>query len=318
MSTQSPRSRLRVDGAPPARHERTPQHDVPGGSPLPALRRTLAELYYYTTYPGRLWYQRRLAATGRSPIAVLTFHRIADDAANRWTTKTSDFVAVVQWLKRRFDMLSLAGLQRRIGGESASRPGVCITFDDGYADNCGVALPLLIKEKIPCTYFVTTDAVLAGKPFGHDTEMGNYHLAPNTIDQLRYWSRAGIEIGAHTRTHPNLGPITDRQRLQDEIVASRSELELALGHSVRYFAFPFGSPENLNTNAFEIARRAGYEGVCSAYGGWNYPGDNPFHIRRRCVDGPPNRSKNWAMVDPIRERWLPNFAYPSKTTSLCE
>ena len=53
---------------------------------------------------------------------------------------------------------------------------------------------------------------------------------------------------------------------------------------VRYFAFPYGLPENMSTEAFRIARGAGYRGVCSAYGGYNFPGDDPFHIRRFHAD----------------------------------
>jgi peptidoglycan/xylan/chitin deacetylase (PgdA/CDA1 family) len=171
-------------------------------------------------------------------------------------------------------------------------------------------LPLLVEEGIPCTYFVTADAVLRQKPFQHDVEMGNGHLATNTVEQLREFSRAGIDVGAHTRTHADIGRITDPARLFDEIVLARRDLEDALGQRLRYFAFPFGSPENLSDEAFEMARAAGCDGACSAYGGWNYPGDDPFHIRRRCVDGPSNRAKNWAIIDPIRERWLPNFTPP--------
>jgi peptidoglycan/xylan/chitin deacetylase (PgdA/CDA1 family) len=276
---------------------------------LPVLRRVLAELYYYATYVGRSFYEQRLAAAGRAPIAVLAFHRIADDKANRWTTRTSDFIKVITWLKPRFDMISLEELQRRLGNGFNSRPSVCITFDDGYADNCLAALPFLIEQRVPCTYFVTTDAVLEGKLFEHDLQMGNTHLAVNTIHQLRDMSRSGIEIGAHTRGHADMGRITDPHRMFDEVVIARNELEAVLGERVRYFAFPFGDLENLNVQAFDMALEAGYEGVCSAYGGWNYPGDNPFHIRRRCVDGPPNRPRSWAKIDPIRERFLPKYSY---------
>ncbi|HLA83931.1 MAG TPA: polysaccharide deacetylase family protein [Thermoguttaceae bacterium] len=292
----------------------TTSHGGPPPPRLPALRRVLGELYYYATYSGRSWYLRRLAAAGRAPIAVLTFHRIADDRANRWTMRTRDFVHAIRWLNRRFEMISLAELQHRMRGGFNSQAAVCITFDDGYAENGRVALPLLVELRVPCTYFVTTDAVLEQKPFVHDAVMGNYHFAPNTAAQLRHWRRAGIEIGAHTRTHANLGALTDRRRLVDEIVTSRVELESALGEPVRYFAFPFGSPENLSREAFDVALEAGYAGACSAYGRWNYPGDNPFHIRRRCVDGPPNRAKNWAMIDPIREGSLPDFVYRDEGT----
>lgn len=281
---------------------------MPATTPL--WRRTLAELYYYTTYPGRRWYHRRLAAAGRAPVAVLTFHRIADDGANLWTMRTADFVKVIRWLKPRFRMVSLAHLQETVRGWSNERPSAAITFDDGYADNCRVALPLLIEERIPCTYFVTSAGVLEGAPFAHDTQMGNHHLAPNTLEQLRELARGGIDIGAHTRTHADIGRIADPRRLVDEVATSRDELEAALGQPIRYFAFPFGCPENLSAEAFRVARAAGFDGACSAYGGWNFPGDDPFHIRRRCVDGPPNRAKNWALVDPIRALGLPAFVAP--------
>ena len=275
---------------------------------LPAQwRGALGEVYYHATYPGRLWYERRLAAAGRAPIAVLTFHRIADDGANPWTMRTQDFVKAIRSLKSRFDLISLAELQRRLREGVNDYASACITFDDGYAANCRVALPLLVEERIPCTYFVTSSAVLEGRPFAHDVEMGSAGLALNTVEELRKFSRAGIEIGAHTRTHANLGKITDLEQIYDELVTARNELEAAVGQRIRYFAFPFGRVENMTGEAFEAAWAAGYEGVCSAYGGWNFPGDNPFHIRRRGVDGLPNRAKNWAMIDPIRSRRLPNF-----------
>ncbi len=280
-------------------------------------RTALAKAYYYATYPERQWYHRRLAAAGRAPISVLVFHRIADDGANSWTTPTRNFVEVIRWLKTRFEMISLTDLQQRLCDGSNTSPSACITFDDGYADNCETAIPLLIAEKIPCTYFVTAEPVLTGKPFAHDLEMGHTHLAPNTLDQLRTMKSDGIDIGAHTRTHPDIGRLADPARLYEEIVTSRNDLENSLGDRVAFFAFPFGSPENLTHQAFRLAKRAGFDGVCSAYGGWNYPADDPFHIRRRIVDGPPHRAKSWAVLDPLRELCLPHFAYcPERSPSL--
>jgi peptidoglycan/xylan/chitin deacetylase (PgdA/CDA1 family) len=271
-------------------------------------KRILLKAYYGVTGWARAWYQRRLAVAGRAPISVLTFHRVADDAANRWTTRTRDFVEVIRWLKPRFDLISLEELQRRVR-EGNRRPSVCITFDDGYADNCNLALPLLFEEGIPCAYFVAAGGALEGRPFDHDIRMGNRRLAPNSIAQLRELSRLGIEIGFHTRTHANLGAIADRDRLIDEVVTSCKELEAALGQRIRYFAFPFGAFEDLSVEALDLARTAGYAGICSAYGGWNSPGDDPFHIRRHCVDGLPCRSKDRAIIDPVRERRLRRLAY---------
>ncbi len=64
------------------------------------------------------------------------------------------------------------------------------------------------------------------------------------------------------------------------MVAAGEELQAALGRPVRYFAFPFGLHANLNAAAFALARGAGYEAVCSGYGGFNFPGDDAFHLQR--------------------------------------
>ncbi|HEV3416982.1 MAG TPA: polysaccharide deacetylase family protein, partial [Pirellulales bacterium] len=116
--------------------------------------------YCQATYPYRAWRGRNLRESGRAPVTVLTYHRIADDGANDWTTPTATFVKAIRWLKDRFELISLEEAQRRIRAKSNSRAGVCITFDDGYEVNCRDALPLLIDERIPCTYFVTIGPVL--------------------------------------------------------------------------------------------------------------------------------------------------------------
>jgi hypothetical protein len=67
---------------------------------------------------------------------------------------------------------------------------------------------------------------------------------------------------------------------------------------VRYFAFPFGQYADLNESVFKTARQAGYEAICSAYGGYNFPGDDPFHLQRIHADDDMIRFKNWLSVDP--------------------
>jgi peptidoglycan/xylan/chitin deacetylase (PgdA/CDA1 family) len=121
----------------------------------------------------------------------------------------------------------------------------------------------------------------------------------------------GIEIGAHSRTHADIGTIRNRDTLYDEVVACGDELRQALGLPIRYFAFPFGMHANLQPAAFSLARQAGYEAVCSAYGGYNYPGDDSFHLQRIGGEGPLLRLKNWLTVDPVKERKVRRYQYRS-------
>ncbi len=122
----------------------------------------------------------------------------------------------------------------------------------------------------------------------------------------------GIEVGGHTRTHPNLGAITDPDRIYDEVVRAKQDLEAGLGRTVRHFAFPYGLHANLNKVAFQMAQDAGYEGVCSAHGGYNFPGDDAFHLQRihGCIQRV--RVENWLSLDPRKLR-VPRYDYKTST-----
>jgi peptidoglycan/xylan/chitin deacetylase (PgdA/CDA1 family) len=257
----------------------------------------LLHAYYYGTYPYRWWANTCAAAEHRTPVVVLFYHRIADDRATSYTTSNGAFRRQMLWLKSHFDMVTLEEAQRRIRSGDNSRPCVSITFDDGYAENCDQAIPLLIKEGIPCTYFATLHNVQTGQPFAHDIARG-HHFPPNTLDQLRAMADAGIDIGAHTYSHPDMAKINDEGRLHYEVIGAGEELQRRLGHPVRYFAFPFGQYVNLNARVFDLAHEVGYEGVCSAYGGYNFPGDDAFHIQRISADEEMIRLKNRTTVDP--------------------
>jgi peptidoglycan/xylan/chitin deacetylase (PgdA/CDA1 family) len=284
---------------------------------MPLWKQLLLSLYYHATCPVRAWNRRRLASQGRLPAIVLFWHRIADDRANPWTTSNATFARQIRWLQRRFAFVSLEEAQRRIREGCNREPCVSITFDDGYADNCRQAIPGLIKRGIPCTYFVTVQNVLSGEPFPDDLAMGR-RFPTNNLDQLRAMAAAGIEIGAHAFTHASLGAITDRRLLQHEVVAAREELQKALGRPVRYFAFPYGLHANLSPAAFTVSEAAGYSGVCSAYGGFNFPGDDPFHLQRIPGDAPTICVKNWVTMDPRKLR-TPRFEYrASAPSAACE
>lgn len=263
---------------------------------MPPWKLLLLSLYYHGSTPLRWWNHRRERRQRRVPVVVLYYHRIADDGATPWTMPNDAFTRQIQWLRRHFELISLEETQRRIRSGTNDRPSVSITFDDGYADNCQHAIPWLVKERIPCTYFVTAKSVLEGVPFDHDVALG-HRLLPNNVEQLRAMAAAGIEIGAHTYSHANLARVLDRNSLRLELVSAREQLQAAVGRPMRYFAFPFGQYDHLSREAFRMAAESGYAGVCSAYGGFNYPGDDAFHVQRIPSDIL-IRVKNWVTGDP--------------------
>jgi peptidoglycan/xylan/chitin deacetylase (PgdA/CDA1 family) len=79
-----------------------------------------------------------------------------------------------------------------------------------------------------------------------------------TWEQLDRIRRAGVVVGSHTRNHIVMTN-EDRERVIDEAVGSRRELERRLGAPVRHFAYPSGIYNSSTVNAVAAAGyRFGY------------------------------------------------------------
>ena len=111
------------------------------------------------------------------------------------------------------------------GGDALPSHPVVLTFDDGYADFATTAVPILRHFG-----FVGTDFVVTGF-------LGRHRYM--TADQVRDVAAAGMIIGAHTVTHPDLSTLS-AAAAQVEIAASKTALEALLGHPVVDFAYPAG------------------------------------------------------------------------------
>ncbi len=262
--------------------------------------------YYLATLPTRRRAARDRTARQAEPVRVLFYHRVADEYPNAWTMPTQMFASQIRWLKDHFDIVTLEESQARIAAGRNRLPTACITFDDGYADNMRFAVPLLLDQNVPFTYFVSTDFIRNNHAFPHDQAVG-LPLVPNTPEQIRQMAAAGVEIGGHTRSHADLGGNLTPAELANEIVGCKGDLEEIVEREVRYFAFPYGLSRNISPAAFRMAHEAGYHGVCSAYGGYNFPGDDEFHLRRFHADEQFIRFKNWMTIDPRKLRMQEDF-----------
>jgi peptidoglycan/xylan/chitin deacetylase (PgdA/CDA1 family) len=259
-------------------------------------RQWAAWLYQLVTQRQRQRLRQELTSNGQFPIAILFYHRVADHHINPWTISRRHFVQHLDWLQENFDVVSLAEAQRRVRSGFNDRPSVAITFDDGYSENCEFAIPELVRRQMPVTYFVVSQSIAGGIPFAHDQRQ-HVPLAPNTLSQVRDMHRAGIEIGAHTRTHKDIGRISSPEELAEELLGSIRELESWGLGPIRYFSFPYGLPANTSQAAVDLLASAGIEGFCTAYGAWNWPGAAGFHLRRIHADPGLERLKNWLTLD---------------------
>ncbi len=257
-----------------------------------------------------------MANRREAPMSVLFYHRVADEYPNPWSIPVREFTRHVHYCRENFDLVPLNELQRRIREADSSRPSVTFTFDDGYADNCRHALPLLIRYRIPCVYFVSVQNIRDNVPFHHDFTAG-VPLPVNTVDELRAMADGGIEIGLHTHSHFDFSQPFDEAIIRREITDAKHELEHLVGRPIRYFAFPFGMPEHLQPAAIRAVYECGMLGFCSAFGGYNLIGGDSFHIRRIHGDPEFSRLTNWLSFDVRKVRREPVIPYELGNSHQC-
>jgi len=101
-----------------------------------------------------------------------------------------------------------------------------------------------------------------------------------TSAQVRELRDAGVEIGAHTATHPILTRLEPAEA-RDDIARSRQVLEGLLGDPVRLFAYPNGRPgEDYDVRHVRIVRELGFTAALSTAWGAAHLRSDLFQIPR--------------------------------------
>jgi peptidoglycan/xylan/chitin deacetylase (PgdA/CDA1 family) len=95
----------------------------------------------------------------------LCYHVVSDEALPHVRhlygyKNTAQFEADLVYLQRNHRVVSYDELVKaREDGTAAGRNLVHVSFDDGYTECFSIIRPLLLKHGVPCTFFVTTDAL---------------------------------------------------------------------------------------------------------------------------------------------------------------
>lgn len=130
----------------------------------------------------------RLSPAGpQARLSILIYHRVMaeQDAIfpNEATVETFD--TQLFRLKAAFNILPLAEAVTRLKAGTLPARAACITFDDGYADNLTLALPVLQKHGLHATFFIATAYLNGGRMF-NDT----------VIEAIRHCNTDEIDLGA--------------------------------------------------------------------------------------------------------------------------
>lgn len=165
---------------------------------------------------------------------IICFHGVSEDRSAPAMNVTPEA------LSAQLEALLAAGVPAsldEIAAGAAPKNAFAVTFDDGYANNLHVALPILEAAGIPATFFIATGHIGSGSPFWWDEVdelLSHAAKAPEALPvlelecggQLRAWAlsdSAGIEACKHQIV------AWFQQRLQEEIEPALAQLRAWLG-----------------------------------------------------------------------------------------
>ena len=225
-----------------------------------------------------LTYENRggLHADGVQVVPILCYHRFAETCDSNLCITKDNFAAQLAYLKQNeYHVISLADLNDFLQyRKTIPAKSVVITMDDAYRSIYDVAYPLMKQYGYSATLFVYTDFVQATS-------------IAMTWDQLREMKADGFEIGSHSITHPDLTLKKDDEdeqgflaRVTHELTASKKIIDKQLNQDTIFFAYPYGSYNQLTV---QLTQKAGYQlGLGIQYGGNPFFAD-PLSLKRNQI-----------------------------------
>lgn len=150
----------------------------------------------------------------RRSLLVLTYHRVLRERDPLLPSEPTEveFGAQLDMLVDAFNVIGLREARARLDSAKLPPRAVSITFDDGYANNCDVALPLLQARGLPATVFVATGFLDGGRMF-NDTVIEAVRRAGPELDL------SSVGLGRYS-----LPDVAARRRAIDQILPAIKHL----------------------------------------------------------------------------------------------
>lgn len=292
--------------------------------------------------PNKLLFSLFSPSGQHARLSIFIFHRVlpAPDPIFPGEPDAACFEEIIGWIKSWFNVLPLDAAVDLLKCYKLPARAAAITFDDGYADNHDVALPILQRHGLPATFFIASGFLDGGRMW-NDTviesirhcqqptldldrlQLGRHSIRnsaekkqaiENIIGQIKYMAiiertdttaaiaeaagitppcdlmmtstqvralhQAGMQIGAHTLSHPILAR-TAGHIAHHEIAGCKQQLESVLCEPVNLFAYPNGKPgTDYLPEHVRLVERLGFTTAVSTAWGTCTAGSDLFQLPR--------------------------------------
>lgn len=186
-------------------------------------------------------------------VPILMYHQIRvypmpgqkfSKVAAALSVSPESFKKQMQWLNdNNYITINATQLIKYLNKEITfgNKKPIMLTFDDGYENAYKEVIPVMESFKQIGTFYI----------------ISTYHGRHGYLndDEIKDLEKRGMTIGSHTRNHPNLKTVS-ASNAADEIIGSKNDLEMLLGHKVVDFAYPYGEH---NDAVIALLKKAGYQ-----------------------------------------------------------
>ena len=182
-------------------------------------------------------------------VSFIMYHRFGDSRYPSTNITKDQFQNHIKELvKPKYNVISIEQALRAINEEELVKDkSVVITIDDAYSSVFNYAWPLLKKNNMPFTLFVSTDVI--------DNNIPGYM----SWEQIRILRDHGVTIGSQTKSHPHMYNLNKSEIIR-EISDSNKRFVNEIGSKPSFFAYPYGE-YNL-----EVLNEVRLHGFLAAFG----------------------------------------------------
>jgi hypothetical protein len=151
-------------------------------------------------------------------LSILIYHRVhaRPDSIFPHEPDASSFDQRMRLVARSFNVLSLGEAVNHLAAGSLPPRALVITFDDGYADNAEVALPILRRHGLTATFFVATGFLDGGRMWND-----------SVIECVRATTKPALDLEAFGLGRLSLTDAGDRRAAIEQLLPRIKYLTLA-------------------------------------------------------------------------------------------
>lgn len=213
--------------------------------------------YYYTPIDG-----------DKQAVVVYTYFQIDEDAFPDASLSFETFSRHIDLIKsENLNVISLDDIEDHYKRKNKNNtPSIALTFDTGHNSIMADAVPLLLKEKIPFTIFISPGEIDQGLP---------YLIQWNELKKLA--RNPLVTIGIHNANYKYSDAYENQTAFEQSVLSAITRYKEVLGTTPKLYAYPYGDQD---AALAELLRKNGIEYAFGLQSGVLYKDCPAYNVPR--------------------------------------